>query len=173
MTSKRRTPDHRRDSDPAGPSAEAVFALLADALQPIMPAPDRAKVMLARTLERIHSGSSASSPAPGPTITVRGGKEGWVELLPKIHAKLLATDGTAESYLVRLEPGARAPAHGHPDFEECVVLEGSIEYVGAERLQAGDYQAMRKGTHHPELVSETGALVFLRYARPVAEYIGL
>ena len=150
----------------------AVAAALAGALAPIAPAPGRAEAILARTLERVRA--DAAQPAPAPTfITLRAGTEGWVELLPKVHAKRLYTDGKAESYLVRMEPGARAPAHDHPDYEECLVLEGSVRYVGAETLNVGDFQVAERGAHHSELVSESGALVFLRYNRPVAEYIGL
>jgi quercetin dioxygenase-like cupin family protein len=159
-----------KDSGDESRLEDETFAALAETLVPIAPSPERSRAIYARTLERIRA---ATGPAAMPPITIRASGDGWVELLPKIHAKLLATDGTAQSYLVRLEPGARAPAHDHPDSEECIVLEGSIEYVGGARLNAGDYQAMRKGAHHTELVSETGALVFLRYARPVTEYIAL
>ena len=53
------------------------------------------------------------------------------------------------------------------------MLEGSVRYVGAETLNVGDFQVAERGAHHTELVSESGALVFLRYNRPVVEYIGL
>ena len=94
-------------------------------------------------------------------------------MLPKVRAKLLYTDGTAQSYLVRLEPGARAPAHDHPASEECIVLEGEVRYLGGSTLRAGDYEVAHQGAHHTELVSDTGALVFLRYALPLENYIQL
>jgi quercetin dioxygenase-like cupin family protein len=106
-------------------------------------------------------------------ITIPAADDGWAELLPKVHAKLVYTDGTAQSYLVRLEPGARAPAHDHPGDEECVVLEGEVRYLGGSTLRAGDYECAPRGAHHTDLVSETGALVFLRYARPLGEYVRL
>jgi hypothetical protein len=105
--------------------------------------------------------------------TVAASDEGWAELIPKIHAKRVFTDGTAESWLVRLEAGARAPAHDHPGMEECVVLEGSVRYIGGSTLNAGDYEAVLPGAHHTELVSDTGALVFLRYAVPLDRYLQL
>ena len=74
----------------------AVAAALAGALAPIAPAPGRAEAILARTLERVRA--DAAQPARAPTFsTIRAGTEGWVELLPKVHAKRLYTDDKAES----------------------------------------------------------------------------
>jgi quercetin dioxygenase-like cupin family protein len=106
-------------------------------------------------------------------ITLRGSTqpgEGWVELLPKAHAKLLFTDGEAESYMIRLEPGAWAPAHEHPADEECLVLEGSL-WQGDVFLKAGDFHVARPGMKHGELRTDTGALVFIRYAKPLSQYL--
>ncbi len=69
--------------------------------------------------------------------------------------------------------GARAPAHDHPGAEECVVLRGSIRYIGGSLLRAGDFEAVAPGGHHAELVSDAGALVFLRYTLPLSRYIPL
>ena len=106
-------------------------------------------------------------------ITLRGSTqpgEGWVEMLPKAHAKLLFTDGEAESYMIRLEPGAWAPAHEHPADEECLVLEGTL-WQGDVFLKAGDFHVARPGMRHGELRTDTGALVFIRYAKPLAQYL--
>ena len=175
---------NRHDLDTELP--EEIAGVLADALRPIEPDAPRARAIFSRTLEKIRSAGAtqsaaplsaqlpASSPAQPPDfVTIHASPAGWVELLPKVHAKLLYTEGTAQSYLVRLEPGARAPAHGHPDAEECIVLEGAVQYVGGALLRAGDFQAAPKGAQHTELVSESGALVYLRYSRPVSEYISL
>ena len=144
--------------------SEATIAALCEAAAAAEPAPDRAAALRAQVLARA---------AAAAFVTVPAGDEGWVEVLPKVRAKLLYTDGTAQSYLVRLEPGARAPAHDHPAGEECIVLEGEVRYLGGSTLRAGDYEAARAGAHHTELVSDTGALVFLRYALPLENYISL
>jgi quercetin dioxygenase-like cupin family protein len=143
---------------------EAIVAALCAAAAPAHPSPDRAAALRARVLAR--------AAAPG-FVTIPASADGWVEVLPKVHAKLLHTDGTAQSYLVRLEPGARAPAHDHPAGEECIVLEGEVRYLGGSTLRAGDYEVAHKGAHHTELVSDTGALVFLRYALPLENYVKL
>jgi len=141
---------------------EAIVAALCEATGPADPPSERAAALRARILAR--------ATAPG-FVTVPASDAGWVEVLPKVHAKLLYTDGTAQSYLVRLEPGARAPAHDHPAGEECIILEGEVRYLGGSTLRAGDYEVAHRGAHHTELVSDTGALVFLRYAMPLENYI--
>lgn len=129
-----------------------------------------------------------TDPAPAPTpgtssfITLANslgrigadGKsgEGWIEMLPKAHAKLLYTDGEAESYMIRLAPGAWAPAHDHPADEECLVLEGTL-WQGDIFLQAGDFHVARPGDRHGDLRTDTGALVFIRYGKPLAQYLGM
>jgi quercetin dioxygenase-like cupin family protein len=143
---------------------EAIAAALCAATAPVQPPPDRAAALRSRVLAR--------AAAPG-FLTIPASEEGWIEVMPKVRAKLLYTDGTAQSYLVRLEPGARAPAHDHPAGEECVVLEGEVRYIGGSTLRAGDYEVAHKGAHHTELVSDTGALVFLRYQLPLENYIRL
>ena len=131
--------------------------------------PARPAALRRRILARV----AAEVAADRAVTTVPASDSGWTELLPKVRAKRVFTDGTAESWLVRLEAGARAPAHEHPGTEECVVLEGSIRYIGGSVLKAGDFEAVQAGGRHAELVSDSGALVFLRYALPLDRYIAI
>jgi hypothetical protein len=48
-----------------------------------------------------------------------------------------------------------------------------VHYLGGSTLRAGDYECAPRGAHHTGLVSETCTLVFLRYARPLGEYVRL
>src|SRR5512141_257488 len=137
------------------------------------PAPaGRVDGMRRRLLDRVRSSAAPDAVAATRAladafITLRGSTQrdaGWVELLPKAHAKLLFTDGVAESYMIRLEPGAWAPAHEHPADEECLVLEGTL-WQGDIFLKAGDFHVARRGMKHGELRTDTGALVFIRYSR--------
>ena len=144
-----------------------MFTALLNALVPIdPPAPEALK---ARVLLRVAQEAAAER----AILTVPASDDGWAELIPKVHAKRVFTDGTAESWLVRLEAGARAPAHDHPAVEECLVLQGSVRYVGGSTLNAGDYEVVQAGGRHSELVSDGGALVFLRYALPLDRYVRL
>lgn len=174
----------RPDDTPfAGAQSAVLEAAVLEALL-LHVAPAKLKPARSARLKQRILAQAAPAPKAAPTpraaparkpaiITIPASDEGWVEALPKIHIKQVYTDGTAESYLVRLEPGARAPAHGHPGDEECVVLEGSVRYIGGSTLNAGDYEAVYEGAQHSELVSDTGALVYLRYSQPLAGYLKL
>jgi len=145
--------------------ADAALEALLPVLKPI--APRRGKALRARVMARV-----ARDAMDAQLIqTIPAGDEGWAELIPKVHGKRVYTDGVAESWLIRLEAGARAPAHDHPAPEECIVLSGSVRYVGGSTLHAGDYEVVQPGFHHTELVSDAGALVFLRYGAPLNQYV--
>ena len=66
-----------------------------------------------------------------------------------------------QTSLWRLEPGATIPPHDHSGEEECLVLEGSVDFEG--RLYgAGDYLLAPPGLHHTEFVSPDGAVLMIR-----------
>ena len=100
-------------------------------------------------------------------LTVRGADGDWTELLPGIRRKLLFSDpesGT-EAFLLRAEPGARLPPHGHDHDEHCLVLEGDVGYGETIRLGSGDYHLARRGSEHAAAHTETGALVYIQNVR--------
>ena len=158
-----------KDLDLPTPLIIAISEALAQALDA-----DGAERIRGRLRERIHADATKPSlvSSADTLITHRESmtSEGWVELLPKAHAKLLFTDGVAESYMIRLEPGAWAPAHEHPADEECLVLEGTL-WQGDVFLKAGDFHVARPGMKHGELRTETGALIFIRYGKPLNQYL--
>lgn len=155
------------DGDAARPPLPPdLVGQLCEAMLPIAPTAAGAAALAQRVSEAVRPDS--------PGLTTRRREEAeWLPMLPGIRGRLLQSDGVAQSWLVRLEPGARAPAHDHPDLEECIVLEGEVEYLGGARLRAGDYQVAERGAHHTELHSAGGALVFLRYGQPVENYVRL
>jgi quercetin dioxygenase-like cupin family protein len=99
---------------------------------------------------------------------VRAGAEGWRALkVPGVSVKVLRRDAEtgASTALVRLEPGARFPAHNHPAGEEVLVLEGDV-LIGPDRLGAGDYLYTPPDGKHA--ASSQGGCVFLvTLPRPV------
>jgi len=95
--------------------------------------------------------------------TVRSTEGDWQDLARGVSVKPLWDDGTERSLLVRLAPGARAPAHPHARDEECMVVEGEAE-IGETLLRAGDFQLAPAGVDHGEVHSETGALLFVHGA---------
>lgn len=146
---------------------ERAFGALLSGLKPVKPP----RALRAQVLANIAHDVQARALQCRAILTVPASDEGWQDLLPKVRGKRVYTDGMAESWLIRLESGAHAPAHDHPGAEECLVLEGSIRYLRGSTLHAGDYEVVQPGAHHSDLVSDAGALVFLRYAQPLDRYI--
>jgi len=96
-------------------------------------------------------------------ITVRRDSGTWQPLAPGADIKLLWIDEAARtrSFLLRLAPGARVPAHPHPTTEECFVVSGDM-VIGETTFHAGDYHAALAGIDHPVLSSRGGGVVFIR-----------
>ena len=131
-----------------------VEVALAEAIVPMEPNSERAAAMRARLLDRIRDN--------GPRfVTVRSADGSWEPLAPKVAVKMLDDDGAMQSFLLRLDPDARLPAHDHPDDESCLVLEGSVRF-GEVEVSAGDYHVAPAGSTHGDVVSATGALLFIR-----------
>ena len=163
------------DTGSAPPLPRALADAIGEAIIPLADQP-RTERVRGRLLDRVRADApkkELTQALASAFITHHGSTEkgdGWVELLPKAHAKLLYTDGEAESYMIRLEPGAWAPAHEHPADEECLVLEGTL-WQGDVFLKAGDFHVARPGMKHGDLRTDTGALVFIRYGKPLAQYL--
>ena len=104
-----------------------------------------------------------ASAAPFHTVRLEDGD--WVSIGLGVDKKFLYRDPTTgtESALFRLQPGAFIEAHHHAKAEECLVLEGDLT-IGDLRLNPGDYHLAGKGTIHPVLRSESGAVLFVRGA---------
>ena len=102
------------------------------------------------------------------TIVVRSGHEGWRALnVSGVSVKPLRRDAETggSTAMVRLEPGARFPAHNHPAGEEVFVLEGDVR-IGPHRLKAGDYLYTPPNGKHAAS-SEGGCVFLVTLPRPV------
>jgi quercetin dioxygenase-like cupin family protein len=180
-----RPPGQPADADPL---PGFLVLLLSDALVQPPADPGLKERLRRRVLSRVRAsihdaeqGACAAQPEapPKPVVspntiglmTLRADEGAWVEILPKVHARLLFTDGTSQSYLMRLEPGAKNGPHAHADVEECLVLSGRIDYADGTWLVAGDYQVAMDTAVHSAVRSDAGALLFLRYAQPIERYL--
>lgn len=96
-------------------------------------------------------------------IIVRESDGEWRPLLRGVTKKTLFINRpeAVETFLLRLEPGASLPAHGHRSTEECLVLEGEIT-IGQDRFGVGDFQVALPDVRHLPILSETGAVLFIR-----------
>jgi anti-sigma factor ChrR (cupin superfamily) len=155
---------------------EVLIGAIGAVLEPVQLGAGRRAALRARILARARAAEATANPASGSapdSVLIRARDSGWIDLAPGVRAKLLFTDGRAESYLARIDPGTVVPPHPHPGIEECLVLEGRLEFSDGGHLDAGDYQAFFEGTSHGETRSPGGALLFLRYAEPLSRYLSL
>lgn len=146
----------------------AVLEQLLLAGSPLSPAPDRAAAIKQRVLETVRR---EDPQATGDHVTVRSEAGAWMAFGSQVQIKMLHSDGRYHSVLLRMAPGASLPAHSHGDDEECMVLEGEA-YLGDIRVKAGDYHLAPKGSHHGEIRSDTGALLFLRTTQEFSRRAG-
>ena len=105
-------------------------------------------------------------------VTVRADEGEWRDFAPGVQTKALWCDADVRSMLLRLQPGASADAHAHSIDEECLMLEGEA-FFGDTLLRAGDYQLAPAGTRHRDVVSDVGALLFVRGAAHEAAHTHL
>ena len=100
--------------------------------------------------------------------TVRADAQPWIQVSPGVECKLLFETPLSVSSLMRLAPGTTVPGHEHPIDEECLVLEGTLRIGVDLLLRAGDFHVGLRGVPHADASTQTGAVVFLRQARPAA-----
>jgi anti-sigma factor ChrR (cupin superfamily) len=116
---------------------------------------------VARHEDGLEQTRKQSADKRGPITAFRAGERAWAPFCPGVDVVLLFDDGRASSWLTRLEPGARLPAHFHPGDEESLVLEGSC-YLGDTFMKQGDYMVARAGSRHGEVYSAEGCVLFVR-----------
>ncbi len=126
--------------------------------------PQRSQAMKQRLMQRVRAQNR-------PHLTTIHATDGeWRPFLPKVSIKSLQHQGDTLTYLLRLEPGAILVPHDHPQDEECIVLEGEVR-IGTTLARQGDYHLAPKGIAHDTIVSDSGALLFLRGAVPSARQV--
>ena len=136
---------------------EDVLGSLASAVAPGNLPVDRARALRERVLARVATDSQRF-------LTVRTSDGAWLPLAPGVAVKPLQDDGTMQSFLLRLDAGARLPAHDHPHCDEhCIVIEGTAR-LGDVQVSRGDYHVAYAGSRHGDITSAAGAILFLRTA---------
>lgn len=85
----------------------------------------------------------------------------WERYADGIEMKYL-WDG--ETFLLRCEPGAIIPPHGHDLNEHLIVISGDL-LVNGIRFGVGDYHTMPTGTWHEDARTEEGCILFVQ-SRP-------
>lgn len=149
----------RLPADPAVLPVEILEVLL-EAQAEVRPDPDTALRLKARILGRARDDGRAAA-----LLTIRSGEGEWIRLGPKVEMKPLHKVGGITHFLMRLAPGAVLPPHGHDQDEECICLEGEVQF-GDIVVRAGDFHLAPRGTPHGLMRSRKGALLYLRGADP-------
>jgi anti-sigma factor ChrR (cupin superfamily) len=91
--------------------------------------------------------------------------EGWQPFGDAAQMKVLHDDGRTMSWLLRLQAGARLPAHEHDGPEECLVVSGDL-WLNGECFGPGDYQVAAAGSRHDDVRSDRGCLLLVRSPSP-------
>jgi anti-sigma factor ChrR (cupin superfamily) len=96
-------------------------------------------------------------------LVVRAGEGEWRPTADAgVRFKLLFVDRERSTVttLVRMEPGARIPAHRHLGVEQCLLLEGDLR-AGRLEMSAGDFNCSLPGSVHEDLTTDGGALFLI------------
>jgi anti-sigma factor ChrR (cupin superfamily) len=129
-------------------------ALLAESVAPMAPAPS----LKGRLLSRV-----ADFELLKPVADVRRDENTWVHSgMPGIDIKPLFKESATgrNTYLVRMEPGARMAPHHHGDIEQCLVVKGDVRW-GSLVFEEGDFMVMGKDTAHPEVHTVNGVIMLI------------
>lgn len=116
--------------------------------------------------EIFHSrGGALPKPAQGTLVQRTAGQDWQDSDTEGFLVKPLHEDPATgrRTWLMKVEPGAFAPAHAHEEFEELFVVDGSFD-DGEHIYHAGDYAIRAPGAMH-ETKSDEGALVLVMYSR--------
>ncbi len=148
-----------------------VIDALAQALAPIDLEPKRRAMLRDRILSRAdirpsdadgaHARSSARLSEIGGFVTIAKDEGAWQPLHPGVTMKFLHDHGEAQSFLLRLAPGASIPMHSHDGDELCVVLEGTVRLNDVEG-RAGTFHLALPGSGHQLVTTDNGCLLYLR-----------
>jgi len=119
----------------------------------------------ARWWEALRSAIEPHEVDAPPLTVVRANQREWRSLMPGIDWLPLHRqhDQRWHSFLLRFAPGAFVPPHRHAFPEECVLLEGDLR-IGDDHFVVGDYVVAPAGSRHKRVVSDGGAVAYLRAA---------
>lgn len=131
--------------------------------KPAEPPAPRTREIKRRLLDRVADTDESH-------LTIDAHEGTWQPFTDGVQIKVLHESDGVLSYLLRLQAGARLPAHRHPADEECLVLEGSLQVGSRIEVGAGGYHRAHQGALHASLSSRSGATLFLRGAVPEAHH---
>ena len=141
------------------PLDRSAIALLIELVKPIALSEERKAALRARVLNRVRNKDHRLP--ENQFVTVQGTEGVWQPAFPGVEMKLIHDHGDAQSFLLRLAPGASIPVHSHLKDELCVVIEGSVQ-LNDLCVKAGSFHLAQAGTRHDIVSSAEGCVLFLR-----------
>ncbi len=150
-------------------SYDSVCEALIDQINPVTPTETVLQSLLSRIDDAEANAEQARSDASGLVIH-RADTADWEETdVPGVTQRVLNIDTKLKrmTVVMRLEPGVSVPAHAHDQDEECLMLEGDLDF-GEYRLLAGDYLRMAAGTEHGIAHTRSGCVCLVITALPDA-----
>lgn len=140
-----------------------VAELMLDEIPAVVPDPSIRESLL----ERIKSDSASVTDRQEEPFIVRSASTGpWNETgIPGVSRRVLFEDHEQNriTVLMRLDAGSNFPAHKHSQAEECLVLEGDLDF-GDYALEAGDYLRLAAGTEHGVASTKNGCICLVTTA---------
>ena len=139
-------------------SFDDVDAFLIQDISPITPDPKTKERLFAR-IELEKQSAVGDFPELPPTI-LRADEQEWRSSgIPGVTIRMLYADrkNNRMTVLIRLAPGTVYPGHVHDQPEECLMLEGDLDF-GDYVLNAGDYLRQDVGTTHAEARTKQGCV---------------
>lgn len=130
-----------------------------------------AQVTVARAVEIKQRLLERVADADESHLTIPADSGQWKSFAEGVRMKVLRQRDGVLSYLLKLQPGARLPAHRHPMDEECIVLEGTLLVGSQTEVGPGGYHLAHQGALHATVSTRTGATIFLRGAVPGVEHV--
>lgn len=101
-------------------------------------------------------------PLPGIFVLKEDAAEWRPTPYPGVTYKLLYTDKETKyaTSLMKMEPGAKYPAHRHAGCEQCLVIEGDAR-LGSIGVSKGDFEYAAAGTEHGAITTDNGCVLLL------------
>lgn len=96
------------------------------------------------------------------------------EISENVNSRLLSTDSVRTIYIVNFEEGASIPVHNHTQFQQVVILDGSVQIRFPEQqnvvtLNRGDSFYINEYSDH-STTSESGATLLSIFEPPIISY---
>lgn len=106
--------------------------------------------------------SPLEQPLPGIFVLKKDAADWRKTPYEGVTYKLLYVDKETKfaTSLMKMEPGAKYPAHRHAGCEQCLVIEGDAR-LGSIGVSKGDFEFAVAGTEHGAITTDNGCVLLI------------